>query len=396
MRLDTDAWDVASALKQPRSVREICRATRLGSFRACQILWTLRLLGVAAYASTEAAAEQDAAESAVASAAEAFSLASPEEPSPIAVAAPLEETVLQIAAEATRWIPDAAEESRVLPLATGDASSEVLHDLWRLAAEKAPDRPMRPEGPEEPEEPATETHEPIEEPEPEPAPMEVAAETTEMREPTAGALAFGEAEPASPPEMEEPEPELESPAAEPLEPEPESPAEMELEVASSAEPEAPEPQAAWDPGATMKLSRDEVAAAIAAPSMAEPDTAAFDPTPLEAGEPEAAPPEASPLLDADIARFNARQRLLYRSIRAEVGAGAANFVRSCRTDLFAEAELAPDGTWDAERLRRTLAHRPVETAPEAFERLLEAQIERLTQHIGPSRAEALREQIRKL
>ena len=33
MRVGTDAWDVASALKQPRSVREVCRATQLSSFR---------------------------------------------------------------------------------------------------------------------------------------------------------------------------------------------------------------------------------------------------------------------------------------------------------------------------------------------------------------------------
>ena len=115
-----------------------------------------------------------------------------------------------------------------------------------------------------------------------------------------------------------------------------------------------------------------------------------------AAEPEVAPPapafevEAPPLLDADISRFNARQRLLYRSIHAEVGAGAANFVRSCRIQAFAEAELSPDGTWDPDVVRRSSA------APEALERLLEAQIERLTQHIGASRAQALRDQIRNL
>jgi hypothetical protein len=41
-------------------------------------------------------------------------------------------------------------------------------------------------------------------------------------------------------------------------------------------------------------------------------------------------------------------------------------------------------------VRRSLA------PPEDLERLLEAQIERLTQHIGRSRAEALRDQMRKL
>jgi hypothetical protein len=79
-----------------------------------------------------------------------------------------------------------------------------------------------------------------------------------------------------------------------------------------------------------------------------------------------------------------------RSIRAEVGAGAANFVRSCRTQPFTEAELSPDGTWDPAVLRSSAA------APEALDRLLEAQVERLTQHIGASRAQALRDQMRKL
>jgi hypothetical protein len=398
MRLSTDAWDVASALKQPRSVREVCRATQLSSFRACQILWTLRLLGAVAPGVAEVEPVQDAAETAVAFAVEAFRTAVEEDPTPIAVAAPAEDAVLLIAAEATRWIPDAAEENRVLPLAADDASAELLHDLWRLAAEKAPDRPMRAEAaaeepaeaPQEPEAPeAPELAEPVEEPEPESPPMEL------DREPTAGAMAFAEPAPesASPPEP------VAFAFAEPGEP-----ATFAVDESAAA--------SADDPGTTMQLSRDEVEAAIASrpaeavaaesfvvdaepvvaepvaleSALAEPDTAAFDTAPLESAVPTA--PQAPPLDEADIARFNARQRLVYRSIRAEVGAGAANFVRSCRTDLFAEAELAADGTWDAEVLRNKPA--------EAFERFLEAQLDRLTQHIGRSRAEALREQIRKL
>ncbi|HEX5045218.1 MAG TPA: DUF4388 domain-containing protein [Candidatus Polarisedimenticolaceae bacterium] len=388
MRVGTDAFDVASVLKQPRSVREVCRATQLSSFRACQILWTLRLLGGVAFTTAEASASEDAAESAVASAAEAFSLAPEAEPAPIEVAEPPDDAVLQIAAEATRWIPDAAEETRVLPLAAGGNGAEVVHDLWRLAAEKAPDRPMRAEEPAEPpsslpEESAEEISEQapdrpaVEEPGSQDVPLEVTAEALDPpAEPTVGALAFSE-----------------------------------------VPPQAMEEVAAEDPGATMQLSRDQVEAALTqgAAQLAEPDTAAFDQTPLEveshpeavleraasdqaplpqeADGPDAAPAfevEAPPLLDADISRFNARQRLLYRSIRAEVGAGAANFVRSCRIQPFAEAELSPDGTWDPEVVRRSSA------APEALDRLLEAQIERLTQHIGASRAQALRDQIRNL
>jgi hypothetical protein len=199
-------------------------------------------------------------------------------------------------------------------------------------------------------------------------------------------------------------------------------AEAEPTVGAMAFAEAPEPamqmQMEQDPAATLQLSRDEVEAALStatpAAQLAEPDTAAFDQSPLEVeSQPEAmlekaasdqtlpAPTEglashptfeveAPPLLDADISRFNARQRLLYRSIRAEVGAGAANFVRSCRTHPFTEAELSADGTWDPDVVRRSAA------PPEALDRLLEAQIERLTQHIGASRAQALREQIRNL
>jgi len=404
MRVGTDAWDVASALKQPRSVREVCRATQLSSFRACQILWTLRVLGGVAFTTADASAAEDAAESAVASAAEAFSLGPEPERAPIEVAAPPHDAVLQISAEATRWIPDAAEETRVLPVAAGSDGSEVLHDLWRLAAEKAPDRPMRAEEPAD--EPVEETAEdvpeelpegaPVEEPASEDAPMEVASELA----PAEAVEAVETAE-----------------TVEALEP--------EATVGALAFSEVPQPtrEIAEDTAATMQLSRDEVEAALStataaasAPPLAEPDTAAFDQAPLEveshpqamlekaasdqrrpAEELEPAQPsvpafevEAPPLLDADISRFNARQRLLYRSIRAEVGAGAANFVRSCRTQPFTEAELSPDGTWDPEVLRRSAA------APEALDRLLEAQVERLTQHIGASRAQALRDQMRKL
>jgi hypothetical protein len=411
MRVGTDAFDVASVLKQPRSVREVCRATQLSSFRACQILWTLRVLGGVALTTAEASASEDAAETAVASAAEAFSLAPEVDRAPIEVAAAPDDAVLQIAAEATRWIPDAAEETRVLPVARGDDGSEVVHDLWRLAAEKAPDRPMRPEAPPEiPQESAEEVPEeapdgqPVEEPASEDAPMELASEAvaaSEMEEASPGADA--------------------SPVSEAIE----ADIEAEPTVGALAFSEVSQPAmelVAQDPAATMALSREQVEAALTAAAaeaarahaLAEPDTSAFDQTPLEVeshpeamlqkaasdqapspheAEAAAAPAfevETPPLLDADITRFNARQRLLYRSIRAEVGAGAANFVRSCRIHPFAEAELSPDGTWDPEIVRQSSA------APEALERLLEAQIERLTQHIGASRAQALRDQMRNL
>ncbi|MDX1390060.1 MAG: hypothetical protein R3344_12775, partial [Acidobacteriota bacterium] len=109
-----------------------------------------------------------------------------------------------------------------------------------------------------------------------------------------------------------------------------------------------------------------------------------------------------PPLDLErlISRFNEMQRVVYRSIRTEVGAGAGNFVRSCGTaldgtfgELFQDVRLGPDGAWDPDDLRRAVHDRRVDEPWSGFQELIDQEIAKLQTHIGRARAESLRERL---
>ncbi len=105
-------------------------------------------------------------------------------------------------------------------------------------------------------------------------------------------------------------------------------------------------------------------------------------------------------LDRDIARFNAVQRIVYRTVRAEVGAGAANFIRSCCSSSDGTpaepvhgAELLADGSWDAEGLRSAVQDARIEQPWDAYHELIQREIEILRAHIGEARAAELEQLI---
>jgi hypothetical protein len=109
------------------------------------------------------------------------------------------------------------------------------------------------------------------------------------------------------------------------------------------------------------------------------------------------PPED---LEPQISRFNDMQRIVYRSIRSEVGAGAANFVKSCGGsvedrfgDLFEAVDLQADGAWDPGELREALVERRVEDPWDGFRKLLDEEIDKLRVHIGEARASSLQERL---
>lgn len=114
-----------------------------------------------------------------------------------------------------------------------------------------------------------------------------------------------------------------------------------------------------------------------------------------------APPWEPPAdLDGVVASFNARHVVLFRSLRAEIGAGAANFVRSCRGALddgfaaiFESADLRADGSWDPEGLKRSVIEHRVTNASEGFRRLVDDELARLRAHLGDARAAALADQL---
>ena len=81
-------------------------------------------------------------------------------------------------------------------------------------------------------------------------------------------------------------------------------------------------------------------------------------------------------------------------------AGAANFVRSCRgaldngyAELFANADLRSDGSWDPEGLKRSVVDHRIANAPEGFQRLLDGELQRLRAHLSDARAAALADQL---
>jgi hypothetical protein len=147
------------------------------------------------------------------------------------------------------------------------------------------------------------------------------------------------------------------------------------------------------------------------PPEAEPS---FSPSPEPATEtvPEHFPevvPESADLpswtppddLDHRIARFNSKHKLVYRMIRSEVGAGAANFVKSSRSalpegDLFGKSELKSDGTFEADGLRMAVVEGRIADPSADFERMIEREVESLRALAGEARVRALVEQLRQL
>jgi hypothetical protein len=163
--------------------------------------------------------------------------------------------------------------------------------------------------------------------------------------------------------------------------------------------------------ATQKLSREEVERALSR-AAADDEEPAPDATTSETSydeivgndapprEPDWEPPDD---LERAIARFNAMQRLVFRAIRAEVGAGASNFIRACCDQLGEEladplqsAELLADGSWDAEGLRRAVVTHRIRDPWIEYQRLIELEIDLLRDHIGEAKVLDLQRQIDKL
>jgi hypothetical protein len=426
MSVGPEEWELISLLKTPKSVVAICRESVLGDFRSCQILWALRLLGAIAEAPLE-----DSVDAVLTSldVHPARATAPEEDPAPGVAAASVDGPAAERSDE---LIPEPADEGErtPIPLSDADETAEIVSEPWRLAAEKAPEQSpgASPAPVSEVESPSNvtialtgdEAEAALKDPEPEGGlprfelgepgtgleDMKVdmrpsdAVRNFEMDAPAAGlppdALAeAGEpAESADAPEVED----VREPA--PFESASDPPDEHEAE----AEVERP---AEADSERTSRISREDVEAALfdsgdvreetpdEVPTPASAEPAAADPTPVD--PPAWEPPEG---LDGAIAAFNARHVILFRALRTEVGAGAANFVRSCRAaldngfaELFAAAELRADGSWDPEGLKRAVVAQRMGNAQDAFGELLEHEVERLRVHLGDQRATAIAGQL---
>lgn len=107
-----------------------------------------------------------------------------------------------------------------------------------------------------------------------------------------------------------------------------------------------------------------------------------------------------PSTEREIEWLNACQQTVYRIVRAEVGAGAANFIRFCGEKLpdgfgavFAHVELEDDGSWDVPALRAGLRRERPGELHAGFQRLIDKELEMVQVHLGPERAAALRRKI---
>ena len=101
-----------------------------------------------------------------------------------------------------------------------------------------------------------------------------------------------------------------------------------------------------------------------------------------------------------ILRFNAMHRIVFRAVRTEIGAGAANFVRSCCgrvardvPDPVDGVQLHADGSWDIEGLKRVILDKGLEDPWQFYQRVLDQEFVSLQPHLGDARAGELRQRI---
>ncbi len=348
LSVGSEEWELISLLKNPKTVLEVCRESMIGDFRSCQILWALRLIGGIGEAPIEVSVD---------TALGLHPAAPPEQPA-------IEATVTDVAVEVTgNETPSAPPEhdAEPIPVSEADDTAEVISEPWRLAAERPPE-----------DSPAATT----------PAfRLDSPADATLIlsREDVEAALRDPEPDDGPPRfELGEPGTGLED---------------MNVDMRPAVD--APTAVEMHDFDRTTRVSREEIESALIGP--ADAPVAADEPVPEPAEVPGFEP---SPDLEGVIASFNARHVVLFRALRAEVGAGAANFVRSCRATLdngfaalFATAELRADGSWDPEGLKRCVIEHRIENVPDGFRTLLDDELERLKIHLGERRAAALADQL---
>jgi hypothetical protein len=459
MTIGPEEWELISLLKTPKTVLQICRESMLGDFRSCQILWALRLLDAIGEAPldvsinsalgivdapptptpTPTPAPEPAPEPAAAVAAEPAPIpVSDADTTAEVISEPWRLAALRPSAEDAPATPatdpgadpsESEAEATPIPVSFADDSAEVISEPWRLAEERPAEEHPAGEHPTE----EAPVPPPIAFQLDSPAEMTVAMSREDVDAAMPGA---GDALPRF--ELGEPGTGLED---------------MKVDICASAQPEpdadappGPDPQEtvappsasterfeeqpdseALDPDSTARLSREEIESALREPAesplaAAESAMAAPEPVPeldpvmaneapafdapvldapvLDAPVLDAPPFEPAPDLDGAIASFNARHVVLFRALRAEIGAGAANFVRSCRgalengyAELFATADLRSDGSWDPEGLKRSAIDHRVANAPEGFRRLLDGEMQRLRAHVSDARAAALADQL---
>jgi hypothetical protein len=411
-----DEWQVIAALKVPRTPREICRESNLANFRVCQIVWTMRALGGVEAVGADHVAEIEDDEY-VGSEAEEI-VAAPEDPQRIDVVELDEpESPARQEVEVAEQLAGPEEES--FPMVGEPEASEPVEIPVECIPQNDPIVEERTEEDWAEEERAHEARiDAAVDDSIEPLPVAEEAETARFQaEPSPEAAQFLshdsleaainamngvntdvgiDVAPSSPDatqviprevveaavagETVEPteslvdEPEVEIPEDEPEE--------STLEIVRGAVDEALQVGRPADENTDSAVER-----AVAGQNQADEQT-------------EDDGWELPQDVDQAIARFNAAQRVVYRTVRAEVGAGAPNFIRACclqlengDADPTAGVDLHADGSWDSEGLRRAIRALRLEDPWTAYRKLIDTEIDVLRQHIGDARAVELKKQV---
>ena len=356
-------WQVITALKAGRTPRDVCREAKLDDFRTCRTLWALRALGA-----VRAAGVVEVDDSQARSGEAPGDCVEPALPADESTEAPQQVPV--VAEEGTLEEIDVEPQVELSPQQTQLISREAVHAaLGGVDPASEPDQPQ------------------------------IDATQAIPRQTVEAALGGDQQEEVA----EEPSVATTGDDEEvaPTEPEPDPTRELDSRERTG------DGTNIWDleeSTRTMQLPREEVDAALVEMRSAEADDADADrPVALSSeSEPSSECWELPGGLEAIIEQFNAMQRVVYRAIRAEVGAGAANFIRSCcdttaaSIDPLKGAELQSDGSWDTEGLKRAVTEHRISDPRLVYEELIDREIDLLRAHIGDARVLELERQIERV
>jgi len=408
-----DEWQVIAALKIPRTPREICRESNLSNFRVCQIVWTMRVLGGVEAVGPECVAEIVDDEHAGAEAEEM--VATPEDPQRIEVVEldepepPALQEVEQVAGPGEESFPTVDEPEAPEPV---EIPVECIPQNDPIAEERTEEDWAEEERAHEARIDAAvdDSIEPLpvaEEAEPgqfgaEPSPEAAQFLSHDSLEAAINAMngvntdVGVDVAPSSPDATQViPREVVEAAVAGETGERAESPFDgpgVEIPERETEE-------------STLEIVRGEVDDALQFERPADQKTAsAVIPAATDQNQTDEQTEddgwELPQDVDQAIARFNAAQRVVYRTVRAEVGAGAPNFIRACCSQLESEdadptagVDLQADGSWDAEGLRRAIRALRLEDPWTAYQKLIETEIDVLRRHIGDARAVELRKQV---
>ena len=347
-----DEWEVIAALKVPRTPRQICQSLELPDFRVCQILWSMRVLGGLEVVSAEEALEAERQ-------AEADEDRSDEEPGETTI----EETILAMETSLEDAPVIVSVEAEIEIETEAEIETEPAPDVTQLISRKVLEAAIGKSD--------------LQDPSAEPFDDDPSLDSTQVipREVIEAAVAGEESE------------ETTSDA---------TPGELDLDDEGGIESEA----------GTLKLVRGVVDDALHFQSSdSDAPMVSDDPDPAITGEADAVPSfdddwECPEGVDRAIARFNAAQRVVYRTVRAEVGAGAINFIRSCCSqlpdndaDALDGVDLQADGSWDSDGLRSAIRALQLDDPSTLYQGLIDHEIDQLRQFIGDAKVTELQKQV---